>query len=72
MAGARGGARVGRPKWARILEITGGSTMAAIMVKGAPQLGQVRVSKVIGFQIEYLFILGAKLSIPTNILHEIV
>ena len=28
-AGERGGARVGRPRWARILTITGGSSMAA-------------------------------------------
>ena len=29
-AGARGGARVGRPRWLRILMITGGSSMAAL------------------------------------------
>ena len=29
-AGERGGARVGRPRWARILTITGGSSMAAL------------------------------------------
>src|SRR4029077_20108717 len=28
-AGERGGARVGRPRWLRILRITGGSSMAA-------------------------------------------
>jgi len=27
-AGARGGARVGRPRWVRILTITGGSSIA--------------------------------------------
>jgi len=32
-AGARGGARVGRPRWARILTITGGSSMAAMIFK---------------------------------------
>ena len=29
-AGARGGARVDRPRWVRILMITGGSSMAAL------------------------------------------
>ena len=29
-AGARGGARVGRPRWLRILTITGGSSMAEV------------------------------------------
>jgi hypothetical protein len=29
-AGERGGARVGRPRWGRILTITGGASMAAI------------------------------------------
>src|SRR5215468_10977455 len=33
-AGARGGARVGRPRWVRILTITGGSSIAA-MIQGA-------------------------------------
>src|SRR5262245_42026332 len=32
-AGARGGARVGRPRWARILRITGGSSIAAMILK---------------------------------------
>ncbi len=32
-AGARGGARVGRPRWVRILTITGGSSMAAMIFK---------------------------------------
>jgi len=32
-AGERGGARVGRPRWARILTITGGSSMAAMIFK---------------------------------------
>ena len=35
-AGARGGARVGNPRWRRILPITVGSSMAARMVKGPP------------------------------------
>src|SRR5499433_94909 len=39
-AGARGGARVGRPRWLRILMITGGSSMAAMIFKAPPQLGQ--------------------------------
>ena len=39
-AGARGGARVGRPRWLRILIITGGSSMAAMIFKAPPQLGQ--------------------------------
>ena len=32
-AGARGGARVGRPRWVRILTITGGSSIAAMIFK---------------------------------------
>ena len=43
-AGARGGARVGRPRWARILTITGGSSMAAMIFKPAPQFGQCSMS----------------------------
>jgi hypothetical protein len=39
-AGERGGARVGSPKWLRILTITGGSSMAAMIFKAPPQLGQ--------------------------------
>ena len=31
---ARGGARVGKPKWVRILTITAGSSIAARRVKG--------------------------------------
>src|SRR5215469_15421994 len=38
-AGARGGARAGRPRWLRILTMTGGSSMAAIIFKVPPQLG---------------------------------
>src|SRR5215831_14093359 len=43
-AGARGGARVGRPRWLRILMITGGSSMAAIIFKAPPQSGQCSMS----------------------------
>src|SRR5215475_3163506 len=32
-AGARGGARDGRPRWARILTITGGSSMPVLSVR---------------------------------------
>src|SRR5215467_15294694 len=39
-AGARGGPRVGRPRWVRILTITGGSSIAAMIFKAAPQFGQ--------------------------------
>ena len=47
-AGERGGARVGRPRWLRILMITGGSSMAALrrgsgqamIFKAPPQFGQ--------------------------------
>ena len=39
-AGERGGARVGRPRWVRILMITGGSSMAAMIFKLPPQFGQ--------------------------------
>ena len=43
-AGARGRARVGRPRWLRILLITGGSSMAAMIFKEPPQLGQCSMS----------------------------
>ena len=43
-AGARGGARVGKPRCARILAITAGSSIAARMVKGPPHCGQVVIS----------------------------
>src|SRR5215467_7269617 len=43
-AGVRGGARVGRPRWVRILTITGGSSMAAMIFKAPPQLGQCSMS----------------------------
>src|SRR5262245_48085408 len=36
----RAGARGGRPRWLRILMITGGSSMAAMIFKALPQLGQ--------------------------------
>jgi hypothetical protein len=32
--------RVGRPRWLRILTITGGSSIAAMIFKAPPQLGQ--------------------------------
>ena len=37
-AGARGGARVGRPRWLRILMITGGSSTPEQRVKGAAMI----------------------------------
>ena len=43
-AGKRGGTRVGNPRWVRILAITAGSSMAAMMVKGPPQYGQDAMS----------------------------
>src|SRR5215468_9669522 len=43
-AGERGGARDGRPRWLRILSITGGSSIAAIIFKAPPQLGQCSIS----------------------------
>src|ERR687891_1959974 len=43
-AGARGGPRVGRPRWLRILTITGGSSMAAMIFKAPPQFGQCSMS----------------------------
>src|SRR5215470_15995044 len=43
-AGARGGARVGRPRWVRILTITGGSSIAAMIFKAGPQFGQCSMS----------------------------
>ena len=42
--GHRGGARVGRPRWLRILMITGGSSIAAMIFKAPPQLGQCSMS----------------------------
>ena len=38
-AGDRGGARAAKPRWARILAMTGGYSMAAMIVKGPPQWG---------------------------------
>jgi hypothetical protein len=38
--GERGGARVGKPRWVRILAITAGSSMAAMSFKAPPQFGQ--------------------------------
>jgi hypothetical protein len=43
-ASARGGARDGRPRWLRILTITGGSSMAAMIFKAPPQFGQCSMS----------------------------
>src|SRR5262244_4486755 len=43
-SGARGGPRVDRPRWLRILSITGGSSIAAIIFKAPPQLGQCSIS----------------------------
>src|ERR687892_403697 len=43
-AGERGGARGGRPRWLRILTITGGSSIAAMIFKAPPQLGQCSTS----------------------------
>src|SRR5215468_11743659 len=42
--GSAGVARVGSPKWLRILTITGGSSMAAMIFKAPPQLGQCSMS----------------------------
>jgi hypothetical protein len=38
-AGERGEARVGRRRWLRILTITGGSSIAAMIFKALPQFG---------------------------------
>jgi len=43
-AGARGGARGGKPRWRKILMITAGSSIAARSVKGPPHCGQVVMS----------------------------
>ena len=51
-AGARGGARVDKPRWVRILMITGGSSMAALrrgsgqatIFNAPPQFGQCSTS----------------------------
>ena len=43
-AGARGGARAGRPRWVRIRTITGGSSMAAMIFKRPPHWGQCSIS----------------------------
>ncbi len=39
-AGARGGARAGKPRCVRILAITAGSSMAAMILKSPPHCGQ--------------------------------
>jgi hypothetical protein len=43
-AGDRGGARAGKPRWMRILAITEGCSMAAMIFKGPPQWGQCSIS----------------------------
>jgi hypothetical protein len=43
-AGDRGGARADKPRWERILAITVGSTMAAMIVKEPPHWGQCSMS----------------------------
>jgi len=40
----RAGARVGKPRWARIRTITGGSSMAAMIFTAPPQFGQCSMS----------------------------
>src|SRR5258708_38055980 len=45
-SGERGGARVGRPRWARVLTITGGSSIAGMIFNlpmGAAFAGRVRL-----------------------------
>ena len=42
--GARGGARAGRPRCERILTITAGSSMAAMIFNSPPQFGQCSMS----------------------------
>jgi hypothetical protein len=42
--GERGGARLGKPRWVRILAITAGSSMAAMIFKALPQFGQRSIS----------------------------
>ncbi len=41
----RGGVRVGKPRCARILTITVGSSMAAMSVKGPPHCGQCAMKR---------------------------
>jgi hypothetical protein len=43
-AGARGGAWVDKPRWLRILTITGGASIAAMIFKAPPQFGQCSMS----------------------------
>ena len=43
-AAERGGARTGRPRWVRILDITAGSSIAAMIFSLAPQSGQWSMS----------------------------
>ena len=43
-AGDRGGARAGKPRWVRILAITGGSSMVARIVKVPPHCGHCSMS----------------------------
>ena len=44
LAAARGGARAGKPRWVRILVITEGCSMAAIIFKVPPHWGQCSMS----------------------------
>ena len=44
LAAARGGARAGKPRCVRILVITGGCSMAAMIFKVPPQCGQCSIS----------------------------
>ena len=43
-AGDRGGVRVGKPRWARIFAMTGGCSMAAMIIKGPLHCGHCSMS----------------------------
>ena len=45
LAAARGGARAGKPRWVRILVITEGCSMAAMIFKVPPDWGQCSIAK---------------------------
>ena len=50
LAAARGGARAGKPRWVSILTMTGGSTMAAMILKEPPAVGAL-----LNIDLEYPF-----------------
>ena len=50
LAAARGGARAGKPRWVRVLVITGGCSMAAMIIKVPPQGKQFSIAEALARQ----------------------